>query len=56
MFRLLPISEANLLESLAKTDTNCLISAFALFLASVRRFPLDFSGAIPMLTCILDLK
>ena len=54
VFLCLPISGAILLESLVKTDTNCLMSTFALLLASVRRFPLDFSGAIPMLSCLLD--
>ena len=56
VFRCLPISGAILLKSLVKTDTNCLMSTFALLLASVRRFPLDFSGAIQMLSCLLDLQ
>ena len=39
-----------------KTDKNCLMSTFALLLESVRRFPLDFNGAIPMLSCLLNLQ
>ena len=49
VFRCLPISEAVLSESFVKTDTNCFIKMFALFLASVSKFPLDSNGAIPIL-------
>ena len=30
-----------------KTDKNCFIEMFALLLASVNKFPLEFSGPIP---------
>ena len=46
-FDVLPISGAVLSESFVKTDTNCFIEMFALPLASVNKFPLEFSGAIP---------
>ena len=56
VFRCLPISGAVLSESFVKTDTNCFIKMFALLFASVNKFPLDFSGAIPILSCLLDLQ
>ena len=56
VFRCLPISGTILSDSLVKTDTNCLIKIFALLLASVKRWPSDFSGAISMLSYLLDLQ
>ena len=56
LFQCLPNSGTISLDSLVKTNTNCLMSTFALLLASVRRFHLDFRGAIPMLSCLLDLQ
>ena len=56
VFRCLPILGTILSDSLVKTDTNCISMMFALLLAPVNRFPPDFSGAIPMLSCLLNLQ
>ena len=56
VFQCLPNSGTISLESLLKTNTNCLMSTFALLLASVRRFHMDFRGAIPMLSFLFYLQ